>query len=255
MPPRFNASFRTRLKGPALTSGARSSGQEHVAGQKDPWYRDKSQSTLWRENKPAANRLHPTMKPVELIERALVNSSKSGDCEAGSVRRIWIDADSVRAPGPQRFPHGTGSAVRRRDRAPLSGLLWQGSKRKPVDLNMVSVLAGIQCSHVEIVAALDVSIDTLYRDHDFAKTYMNGRENGKKSLRRAQYSSAMKGNAQMQIWFGKQYLRQIGHPSHPAPFAPRHTGRRAGDAGQGGARGRHDPPAPHRSRTKRCSRC
>jgi DNA modification methylase len=51
----------------------------HVAGQKDPWYGDKSQSTLWEENKPAANRLHPTMKPVELIERALLNSSKAGD--------------------------------------------------------------------------------------------------------------------------------------------------------------------------------
>ncbi len=51
----------------------------HVAGQKDSWYGDKSQSTLWEENKPAANRLHPTMKPVELIERALLNSSKAGD--------------------------------------------------------------------------------------------------------------------------------------------------------------------------------
>ena len=51
----------------------------HVAGQKDPWYGDKSQSTLWQEKKPAANRLHPTMKPVELVERALVNSSKAGD--------------------------------------------------------------------------------------------------------------------------------------------------------------------------------
>src|SRR5258708_10784389 len=49
----------------------------HIAGQKDPWYGDKSQSTLWQENKPSANRLHPTMKPVELVERALVNSSKA----------------------------------------------------------------------------------------------------------------------------------------------------------------------------------
>ena len=54
----------------------------HAAGQKDAWYGDKSQSTLWQENKPAANRLHPTMKPVELIERALVNSSKAGDLVA-----------------------------------------------------------------------------------------------------------------------------------------------------------------------------
>ena len=54
----------------------------HVAGQSDAWYGDKSQSTLWEENKPSANRLHPTMKPVELIERALLNSSKAGDLVA-----------------------------------------------------------------------------------------------------------------------------------------------------------------------------
>jgi DNA modification methylase len=54
----------------------------HVAGEKDAWYGNKSQSTLWQENKPAANRLHPTMKPVELIERALLNSSKAGDLVA-----------------------------------------------------------------------------------------------------------------------------------------------------------------------------
>lgn len=51
----------------------------HVADQKDAWYGDKSQSTLWEEKKPAANRIHPTAKPVELVERALVNSSKAGD--------------------------------------------------------------------------------------------------------------------------------------------------------------------------------
>jgi DNA modification methylase len=54
----------------------------HVAGEKDPWYGDKSQSTLWQEKKPAANRIHPTAKPVELIERAVLNSSKSGDVVA-----------------------------------------------------------------------------------------------------------------------------------------------------------------------------
>jgi DNA modification methylase len=50
-----------------------------VAGQKDSWYGDKSQSTLWEEKRPSANRLHPTMKPVELVERAMVNSSQTGD--------------------------------------------------------------------------------------------------------------------------------------------------------------------------------
>ena len=54
----------------------------HVADQKDAWYGDKTQSTLWQEKKPAANRIHPTAKPVELVERALLNSSKSGDVVA-----------------------------------------------------------------------------------------------------------------------------------------------------------------------------
>jgi DNA modification methylase len=51
----------------------------HVKGESDSWYGDKSQSTLWQENKPAANRLHPTMKPVELVEHALTNSSRKRD--------------------------------------------------------------------------------------------------------------------------------------------------------------------------------
>jgi DNA modification methylase len=54
----------------------------HVAGQKDRWYGDKSQSTLWEENKPAANRDHPTAKPVALIEHALRNSSRREDVVA-----------------------------------------------------------------------------------------------------------------------------------------------------------------------------
>jgi DNA modification methylase len=51
----------------------------HFAGHTDEWYGDRRQTTVWQEDKPFANRLHPTMKPVELIERALINSSKVGD--------------------------------------------------------------------------------------------------------------------------------------------------------------------------------
>lgn len=42
----------------------------------------KRKSTLWEEKKHSANRIHPTAKPVELIERALLNSSKTGDIVA-----------------------------------------------------------------------------------------------------------------------------------------------------------------------------
>ncbi|MBT5228753.1 MAG: site-specific DNA-methyltransferase [Methylococcales bacterium] len=43
------------------------------------WCGDRSQSDVWFINKPVRNDLHPTMKPVELIERAIKNSSKTQD--------------------------------------------------------------------------------------------------------------------------------------------------------------------------------
>ncbi|MDO8301926.1 MAG: site-specific DNA-methyltransferase [Sedimentisphaerales bacterium] len=51
----------------------------HIKGKPDNWYGDKTQNTVWEEKKPTANRLHPTMKPVEIVERALVNSSVAKD--------------------------------------------------------------------------------------------------------------------------------------------------------------------------------
>jgi DNA modification methylase len=43
------------------------------------WCGARDQGDLWNVNRPNANKLHPTMKPVELVERALRNSSRSGD--------------------------------------------------------------------------------------------------------------------------------------------------------------------------------
>lgn len=43
------------------------------------WCGDRDQSDVWEYNKPVKNDLHPTMKPVELVERAINNSSKLGD--------------------------------------------------------------------------------------------------------------------------------------------------------------------------------
>lgn len=48
-------------------------------GSKRQWYGGRSQSDLWSYDKPAYNSLHPTMKPVELMERAITNSSRPGD--------------------------------------------------------------------------------------------------------------------------------------------------------------------------------
>ena len=43
------------------------------------WCGDRDQADVWEYNKPVKNDLHPTMKPVELVERAICNSSRAGD--------------------------------------------------------------------------------------------------------------------------------------------------------------------------------
>ena len=44
------------------------------------WYGDKAQSDVWYSSRGATGEyVHPTQKPVELIERAVTNSSKAGD--------------------------------------------------------------------------------------------------------------------------------------------------------------------------------
>lgn len=43
------------------------------------WCGDRDQGDVWFINKPVKNDLHPTMKPVELVERAIRNSSKTRD--------------------------------------------------------------------------------------------------------------------------------------------------------------------------------
>ncbi len=43
------------------------------------WCGARDQGNVWFVKKPSRNTLHPTMKPVELVERAIKNSSKSHD--------------------------------------------------------------------------------------------------------------------------------------------------------------------------------
>ncbi len=43
------------------------------------WCGRRDQSDVWRIDKPDSNALHPTMKPVELMARAITNSSQTND--------------------------------------------------------------------------------------------------------------------------------------------------------------------------------
>ena len=49
------------------------------AGSKHYWCGARDQGNVWHFDKPARNDLHPTMKPVALVERAIRNSSKQRD--------------------------------------------------------------------------------------------------------------------------------------------------------------------------------
>ena len=48
-------------------------------GAKHEWYGDRDQGDVWTIARPAESGLHPTMKPVELVQRAIENSSRAGE--------------------------------------------------------------------------------------------------------------------------------------------------------------------------------
>jgi transposase-like protein len=79
-------------------------------------------------------------------------------------------------------------------------------------IRLVRNLAGIQCTDEEIAAGIGCSQDTLARgrkrDQELDAAIIEGRANGRMSLRRAQYQKAMDGNPAMLIWLGKQVLGQ-----------------------------------------------
>ena len=90
-------------------------------------------SLVWRqiaidavgENKPAANRIHPTAKPVELIERALLNSSKAGDIVADLFGGSGSTLIGCERREPQGAADGDRSEVRRLHRSAVSGIHGQ----------------------------------------------------------------------------------------------------------------------------------
>jgi DNA modification methylase len=46
---------------------------------KHGWHGGRDQSNIWKIDRPSSSEAHPTMKPLALVERAIENSSKTGD--------------------------------------------------------------------------------------------------------------------------------------------------------------------------------
>lgn len=75
-----------------------------------------------------------------------------------------------------------------------------------IDEQLVEGLATIHCTSEEIATIVGVNKSTLERN--CAALLEKGRAQGKSSLKRQQFKSAMAGNATMLIWLGKNYLNQ-----------------------------------------------
>ena len=91
----------------------------------------------------------------------------------------------------------------------------------PEQWKAIEVMAGMFATDEEIAAAIQVSAKTLTDDYhgDFFRVIKEkGRANGKLNLRRAQYKNAVEnGNTTMQIFLGKQWLKQTDQVEIKAP--------------------------------------
>lgn len=89
-----------------------------------------------------------------------------------------------------------------------------GRPPKAIDWKIVDNMCAIQCTCEEIADVIGMSTDTLVRNCKkeygltFAEYFKKNSANGKMSLRRKQFSVAMKGSIPMLIWLGKNYLGQ-----------------------------------------------
>lgn len=105
-----------------------------------------------------------------------------------------------------------------------------GRPVKRIDIEQLRNLVRIQCTAAECSGVLDVSADTLDRRlkeegyGGFADFYKRYSDEGKASLRRAQWKKAQEGNPTMLIWMGKQMLGQtdkIDNTSSDGSMTPR----------------------------------
>ena len=66
------------------------------------WCGARDQGDVWFFDKPHKNDLHPTMKPVALVERAIRNSSKSDDDDRGEGCKVAPLPHELRQSSTQR---------------------------------------------------------------------------------------------------------------------------------------------------------
>jgi len=82
----------------------------------------------------------------------------------------------------------------------------------PETLEKLKVIASRLHTQPEAAALLGISLRTfeyfLRQNPEAREIWDGGQLTGRAAVRRMQFASAQKGNVQMQIWLGKQYLSQ-----------------------------------------------
>ena len=92
------------------------------------------------------------------------------------------------------------------------------ARYKPINQKQFESLCAIQCTKEEMCSVLDVTEKTVKSwfnevyNENFSLVFSKKKEMGKMSLRRKQWELAQKGNSTMQVWLGKNMLKQSDNP-------------------------------------------
>lgn len=111
----------------------------------------------------------------------------------------------------------TQARQRRMGKKEVEGVVV-GRDKKVIPPQEVFKLAQIGCKNHEICDWFGIDDSTL--NYQFKQELVKGREALKQSLRRAQIELALKGNAVMLIWLGKNILGQQENPLNGEANAP-----------------------------------
>ena len=122
-------------------------------------------------------------------------------------------SDDANTPAPKK----TGPKPKKLVEATITGIAV-GRDKKVIPPQEVYKLAAIGCKNQEIADWFGIDENTM--TYNFSEQLTKGRENLKQSLRRAQLSLALSGNAVMLIWLGKNILGQSDNPINSDANAP-----------------------------------
>lgn len=88
----------------------------------------------------------------------------------------------------------------------------RGTKPRPIDLEQLAVLAGMQCTYEEIAAVFKLKkrqfCERIAAEPELKTAIEDGWAHGRASIRRQQFQLLGSGNATMAVWLGKNYLGQ-----------------------------------------------